>query len=350
MANLLFVVGSTGGHLYPAISLIPKTQTYKHQYLLLAPENIKNKIKNLEEEKIHFQKELSLKKISSYKNILHNLKLSLDILKNVEVVISFGSIYCIIPSLIAKLKNKKLILMEQNVLPGRATRLLSPLAYLTILPFKESQKYIKFSRTIIMLSPIREDILKIKTENNGKLDDSIESQNKTILFFGGSLGSKSLNNLAINFLLSLNKYKIPPIKRVKIITGVNLFNEFNNQIKDIKNSLPKDLELKIQDYEVDMAKTYKESFIVVSRAGGSTIAELLFLKKRAIVIPFPYALDNHQLYNAKIAKNYTNFIEYLKEPINLKEFIKKIESLIEIKPTYLREINFFDYDKFFNYI
>ncbi|MFN3995705.1 MAG: UDP-N-acetylglucosamine--N-acetylmuramyl-(pentapeptide) pyrophosphoryl-undecaprenol N-acetylglucosamine transferase [bacterium] len=342
MANLLFVVGSTGGHLYPAISLIPETQNRKHEYIILAPENIKNKIKNIDQEKTFFQKEFSLRKISSYKNILNNLNTSLDIMKKVDVVISFGSIYSAIPSIIAKFKNKKLILMEQNALPGRATRLLSSLAYLTILPFEESLKYVKSRKTLIMLSPIREDILKIKSENS-------ENNNKTILFFGGSLGSKAINNLAINFLLSLNKYNIP-LKQVKIITGIKLFNEFNNRIKEVKNLLPKDLEIKIQDYESDMAKAYKESFIVVSRAGGSTIAELLFLKKRAIVIPYPYALDNHQLYNAKTAKNYTNFIEYLEEPVNIDEFFKKLEFLIECKPVYLKEVKFFDYDKFFNYL
>jgi len=333
VANILLIVGSTGGHIYPAISI---TKNQNHNYFILAPYETKNKI-DLNLKPIFFKKQLELKKISFPINFINNLLQTKNIIseKKIDLVLCFGSIYSIV-GIVSKIINKPLVIMDQNVLPGRATRLLSNLANLTIVPFKESLQYIsKKTKTLIMLTPIRKELYN-KTK---------ETKEEEILFMGGSLGAKTINNLALEFIKNKkhNNYK-----KVNIITGKKLYNDFLEELKLLKNL---DLSnVNIIEYCQNIEELYQNSKIVISRSGGSTIAEILYLKKRAIVIPFPYALDNHQYYNAVTAKKYTNFIEFMTEPIEFKEFIEKLENIEDIIPKYKEEINFFDYNKFFQAI
>ncbi|MCS7165988.1 MAG: hypothetical protein RMJ51_07000, partial [Candidatus Calescibacterium sp.] len=62
------------------------------------------------------------------------------------------------------------------------------------------------------------------------------------------------------------------------------------------------------------------------------------------------AMDNHQLYNAQIASEYANFIDYIQEPIDLDKSLEKIDRLINTVPQYKKTINFFNYDEFFEKI
>lgn len=348
MANLLFVVGSTGGHLYPALSISQHCYKYSHNCYILAPESTKGKL-NLENwNNIEFHKDLHIKTpyfiLDFFKDIRASIRNIIE--KKIDVVISFGSAFCLPPSLAAKIKNKKLISIDQNVLPGRTTRLLSYISDIVVVPFEESKEYIKTRNVKVMLSPIREELLALEKGNEN-----------TLLFFGGSLGAKTINQLALKFIQNSNK--IPKtIQNIIIISGNKLFESFIQEIKSLKNH--KEISIKSDSVEIinnvkivvyrycsDMANLYRSSAIVICRAGGSTIAEILYLKKKAILIPYPYALDNHQLYNAEIASKYANFIDYVQEPVDFELVLKKLEKLLEIYPEYTREINFFKYDEFF---
>lgn len=348
MINLLFVVGSTGGHLYPALSILPHCQRVSLNCTILGPKSIQNKLK-IEEDKLFLLSDLYLKKLDFPIKLINNIRQTLEIIRDKDVVVSFGSIFSVPPSLVGKLKKKRLIITEQNVLPGRATRILSYFADTTIIPFEESINFLpKKTKKIIMLPPIREELINIE-----------KGEENTLLLFGGSLGSRTINNIGIHLIKNAGLLD-KKIKKIVLITGKNLFDEVVHKIKEQFNkdiqsedkiSLDfKNVEVMILKYTTNMACLYKDSFIVISRAGGSTLSELLYLKKRAIVIPYPYALDNHQLINAKVVKKYSNFIDYIEEPIDFGKVLEKIEKLIQMEPEYLNEVSFFNFEVFFEKI
>lgn len=353
MANLLFVVGSTGGHLYPALSISQYCYKYNHSCVILAPKSVEKKLK-LENQDIYFQNDLYIKSPFFLLDFLKNINISLKILENkkIDAVVSFGSISSIPASIIGKIKHRKLIVVDQNTLPGRTTRFLSTFSNLVIIPFEESKKYIKSKNVIVMLSPIREEFINLE---RGKED--------TLLFFGGSLGSRTINKLALEMIRKITPHKIKHVNKIVVITGNRFFTEFQNEITKIKEL--KELEINsdelkfikenwmnisIYKYCSNIANIYKDSALVISRSGGSTLAELLYLRKRALLIPYPYAMDNHQLYNAQIASEYANFIDYIQEPIDLDKSLEKIDRLINTVPQYKKTINFFNYDEFFEKI
>ncbi|MEN3015429.1 MAG: UDP-N-acetylglucosamine--N-acetylmuramyl-(pentapeptide) pyrophosphoryl-undecaprenol N-acetylglucosamine transferase [bacterium] len=353
MKKALFVVSSTGGHLYPAISIISKFADKQADFYIIAPESLKSKIADsafVNNSSVIYQPDVSLTKIP---NILKNTLSSLKITNKVNTVVSLGSIFCVPVSISSKINRRKLIVMDQNVLPGRATRFLSIFADHVIVPFSESLRFLPFkSKTIVMLCPIRQEIQSLVCQDNNH--DMLES----ILFFGGSLGSKTINQLSIEFIKNLDG----TFKSVKVIAGKNLFSDYVNQIREMWG---KNFELISDDkvvfsvngcivnvikYSVSMADVYKDAKVIVSRAGGSSLSELLYLNKRAVVIPYPYAMDNHQLWNAKVVKEYVNFIDYLQEPIDYKEFFEKLERVLNVKPRFERQVRFFDYEFFWNLI
>jgi len=342
MANILLIVGSTGGHIYPALSIAQLNSN--HNYYIFAPKEAQNKV-NLGIDPTFFKKELNLKSIFFPLNIIHDISQLINFVsyKKIELVICFGSIYSL-TAIGSKILGKPLILMEQNVLPGRAIRLLSNIADLIFVPFKESLDYIsRKSKCVVMLSPVRKEFF---TERSNLNEETMES----ILFMGGSLGARSINKLALEFIKNdFGKNKNLSFKKVVVITGKRLYLEFLEEVKKIEREI--DLSnIEIIEYCQDVEKLYFTSKVVVSRAGGSTIAEVLALKKRALVIPFPYALDNHQYYNALIAKKYTNFVDFLLEPISYDSFIQKLELLQNVEPIYMEKINFFDHSVFFESI
>jgi UDP-N-acetylglucosamine--N-acetylmuramyl-(pentapeptide) pyrophosphoryl-undecaprenol N-acetylglucosamine transferase len=109
-----------------------------------------------------------------------------------------------------------------------------------------------------------------------------------ILVIGGSQGAKHINDT----ILLIAKKRIIPNINIIWITGNKFYQEYKNEIKKLPNNI-----IPIPYYE-KMWELYKIANIVISRAGASTISEILFLQKKAILIPYPYSSDNHQYHNA----------------------------------------------------
>lgn len=352
MTNVLFVVGSTGGHLYPALSIYPYCVKHGYNVTILAPESVKNKLK-IDHQNIYYQADIS----ASFSSLATFLKNTVEIdgfIKKIDTVVSFGSVFSIPSSLVAKFKGKKLVLVEQNVLPGRSNRFLSLFAKKIVVPFEESISFLLFkNKAIVMLTPIRQEFVDNLGSNN------VFNGSDGILFFGGSLGSRTINELAIFFL---KQNILPDFKRIFIITGNKLFGEFLEKLRNesIFNYSNLDLEeidfnyhgrgVKVLKYSNDIMNLYNNSHLVISRAGGSTISEVLYLKKRALLIPYPYSMDNHQLLNAKVACKYAKFLDYLEEPVDLNKFVEKLDNLKSSVLEYSKQVRFFDYDIFLSLI
>jgi UDP-N-acetylglucosamine--N-acetylmuramyl-(pentapeptide) pyrophosphoryl-undecaprenol N-acetylglucosamine transferase len=111
------------------------------------------------------------------------------------------------------------------------------------------------------------------------------------LVLGGSLGAQQLNNYLPKIFEIVNK-----TKRITVIhqSGSKHYNDLINNYKKLN------VEVDIIDFIHDMDKKYEWADLIIARSGALTVTEICEVGIASILIPYPYAVDNHQLFNAKI--------------------------------------------------
>ncbi len=275
--------GGTGGHFYPAFSVAEylKDKCFK-VYYIGTTNGIENKKSfPADEEYLYPMKAVRGKGlIGKMLGIFSLIKTTLRVLKILrkekpDISICFGG-YTSIPLGIASFLTKTpLFIHEQNSIPSYSNRILSLFSRKIFITFKNSKNYFKESKTILTGLPLR----KILVEK-AKSYTYIPNERKTILVLGGSQGSKKLSQITINIAS-------------KIDTDIILIKgKWDIDIPNIKN-------LTVYDYVDNIEELYIKSDIVISRAGSSSVNEILCFGKYTIFIPYPYAASNHQYYNVK---------------------------------------------------
>ena len=215
---------------------------------------------------------------------------------NVVACIGAGG-YVSFPLLLAaKRKKIKYFLHEQNAIPGRATKVFSPKANVVFTSYFETEELLPKSKKVIFSgNPVNESFFQQdKVEARKKLQ--IAEDEFYILVTGGSLGAKNLNDTCVKLAVSLENKSDELGKKVIIhlITGKDSYDEIK------QSALAQGSALKVSDYSFNMPEEMAAADLVISRAGAGTCAELQALGAPSILIPYPYAINNHQEYNAKV--------------------------------------------------
>lgn len=174
---------------------------------------------------------------------------------------------------------------EQNSYPGLTNRLLARFVDRIFISFEESRKYLKNRSMYLTGSPVREEFICHHSKSES------ESTKFTILVVGGSQGARAINMAFIDALLDMKKMKRNP--EVIHQTGKLDYTQVIDAYR--KNGLKGEVVPFIQD----MVEAYNRADVVVSRAGALTIFELAAMGKPSILIPYPYAANQHQETNAK---------------------------------------------------
>jgi len=317
MVRVFIITGGTGGHIFPAIEV----KKYLDKLNIKTYLGVSTKNKNIFNINFDFTFESAPFKGQGFKNIIKNLTKIIKgtitafiymIDKKPDAVFIFGSFASFpffIPSLILK---KKIFVFEQNSIPGLVTRIFSKFSKKIFVSFKETEKFLK-KKCIFLGNPVRDINLLSKKETLSKL--GIPSGNRTILFMGGSQGAKKLIEIA-------HEYSKIKEDNVIVLAG-KFYDEFKEKFKN-KNFF-------IFPFREDIESFYSVADIVVSRAGAGAVFELLKIKKKAILIPFPYATSNHQYFNALFAKKMGTFRIILEKGLTPEKLLKEIDKLYKEK-------------------
>jgi UDP-N-acetylglucosamine--N-acetylmuramyl-(pentapeptide) pyrophosphoryl-undecaprenol N-acetylglucosamine transferase len=145
-------------------------------------------------------------------------------------------------------------------------------------------------------SPVRKELLDIYYKRKNKAFD-FKAQPFNIIVFGGSRGADSINRAMMELL---DKYENEDLQ-ITWVTGT-VHYEHIKQAVERKWGREMRLNLKLYPYLYEMSAVLAASKLAVCRAGASTLSELMLLGLPAILIPFPYAADNHQEKNARALK------------------------------------------------
>lgn len=176
---------------------------------------------------------------------------------------------------------------EQNSVPGLANRLLGKIAQRIFTSFPDGKAYFPPRKTVFSGNPVRHELLAASQSATPKQQDR-----ETLLVLGGSQGAQKVNSLVLS-AIALHKSALPSNFEVIHQTGEKDENRVRKQYTDLGVSA------QVSAFFQNMAEVYQQADLVVSRAGATTLAELTVFKKPAILIPFPFATDNHQEKNGR---------------------------------------------------
>jgi UDP-N-acetylglucosamine--N-acetylmuramyl-(pentapeptide) pyrophosphoryl-undecaprenol N-acetylglucosamine transferase len=184
-------------------------------------------------------------------------------------------------------KRIPVVVMEPNAMPGFTSRRMARLVTRALLSFEEAAPYFPAGRTLVTGLPVRDEFFALPAKPRaGAL---------SVLVTGGSQGSRTLN-LASRQSWPLFRDAAFPI-RLLHQTGPAMFAELE---AEFARCGPKGrLEGKITPFIQDMPAAFAQADVVVSRAGAGAVAELAAAGKPSILVPFPFATDDHQLRNAQ---------------------------------------------------
>lgn len=325
--KVLIAAGGTGGHITPGIAIANRLKEEGHEILFAGTKSGMEvdliPKAGFEIKYIHargIRRGNVLKNIKTFTELITGINDAKKIIKEekIELVIGTGG-YVTAPVMIAALKLKvPTLIHESNALPGKTTKWLSGKVDRVAVGFEDALKQIPKAKCAVY------------TGNPTKLKDSytkeeckkkIKSDKPLVLIFGGSQGAQKINETMVEFIntTQIDEYE------VIYATGPKHYEEIIKQIK-VKNE-----NVKIEKYIYNMEEIMVASDLAVCRSGALTVSELGIVGLPAILIPFPYAAENHQFYNAKTIEDANAGIILEESELTCEKLKNTIEEILKNK-------------------
>ena len=293
MKKILITTGGSGGHVIPSLSIYDALKDdfnvhivtdlrgskyinkSKYDYSLIDVPNIFSNLLLFPYNIIKF----CLSIFKSYKYLKFN---------NINSIISTGGYMSIPFCLASNLLNIKIFVFEPNSVLGRANKLTLNFAK-KIICYDQNLRGIpeKNLNKISVVKPVlKKEIYRYQKNEKNELGDL-----KKILIVGGSQGAKFFDESISKVIITLSK-KL----NIKVLQQI-VDKKLKRNIEDLyqKNQI----EHELFDFDENLLIKAANYDLAITRAGASTISELAYLNIPFVAIPFPYAKDNHQYYNAK---------------------------------------------------
>ena len=331
MVRILIAASGTGGHLFPALAVAEQLKTCEVEWLgvahrldrALVPQSYNFHTVPVE----GFQGGVRLKTLKVIWDLITSVFKVKSLLKKrrIDLVFTTGG-YIAGPAILgARWQGIPVILHESNYIPGKVTQWLSPLCQTTALGFQGTQTYLPRSRTLWVSTPVRQQFLTPQT-----LALQIPPHMPLIVVVGGSQGAVALNQLVRQCIHSW------------VEAGSFIIHLSGRQDPDA-NSLEHSQYLVLPFYE-DMAGLLQRADLAISRAGAGTLTELAVSATPAILVPYPFAAEDHQTHNAQafvkagaaklyaqtdltVPKLKTEVLSLLRSPEQLQEMKQKMSDL-----------------------
>ena len=328
--RVVISAGGTGGHIYPAISIINKIKEKEpnSEFLYIGTtDRMEAKIipsldipylgiemKGLKKNIIKSVKALKLfvKAINTCKTEIKKF--------NPDVVIGVGG-YITAPVIYsAKKLGYKTLVHEQNSIPGKSNKFLSKYADIIAVSLPSSKEYFKHDKVYLTGNPRSEEALKVKGVDKKTL--GLNNDKQLVMIVMGSLGSMTINQELLDIVPKFRNKDY----EVLLITGNNYYDKYN----DIK--IPDNV--KIVPFLENMLNVLQETDLIVTRAGASTIAEITALGIPSILVPSPYVANNHQYYNAMELVNKEASILLEEKDFKSENLLKSIDFILNDRVLY----------------
>ncbi len=297
--TLVFAGGGTGGHLFPALAIADEVRRIDPESKIVfvgTKDRIEARVvpqKGYELRTIWaagVQRKLSLKNVLVPIKVVVSLIQSFLVMRDVRpgAVIGTGGYVCGPVLLAARLQGIPTVIHESNSLPGVTTKLLAAKAAKVFLGFEDALRHLRRKDNVeVVGTPTRKGLGEAR-RSEGLSAFGLDPEKTTILVFGGSLGASSLNKGMLSVIDSLTGSGVQVLWQ----TGPAHYEQVRKAVGDKQVGW-------IGPFIDKMELAYAAADVVLCRAGATTIAELLQVGKPAILVPYPFAAEDHQTKNAQ---------------------------------------------------
>ncbi|MEW6380424.1 MAG: undecaprenyldiphospho-muramoylpentapeptide beta-N-acetylglucosaminyltransferase [bacterium] len=304
--NIILAGGGTGGHLYPGVAI---AQEFRRQrpdsQILFCITRRKIDQQIISEEGWRYStlpvesfRGVSWRTVRALGGLAWSIRQAGRLVQSFHPLLIIGlGAYPSVPMIVAgKWHRVPLVIQEQNIFPGGANKMLARWAERVFISFAGTEKYfpsVPDERIILTGNPVRQAAAGSEGESNSSFRSllGLEEGKFTLLIFGGSKGAHRINEAVLEGLAGLPKGLG---EKLQIIhqTGQEDFYRVQQHYQELPvraTALP---------FIYRMMEAYQSADLVVCRAGATTVAEITLMGKAAIMIPYPYAVNDHQAMNA----------------------------------------------------
>lgn len=339
--KVVIAAAGTGGHINPGIAIANKIMEKEPNSKIV----FIGTDRGLENDLVP-RAGYELKKIDSYginrKINLDNIKRLYKTIKSVgqakkilkeikpDVVIGTGGYICVSVGQAANELKIPIILHESNAFPGIAVKILAKKAKKILVGFEDAKKRLPNAKEVVVTgtpSKINGNRLTDQEKDKIKQEMGLKKQLPVILVFGGSQGAQSINEA----LLGIIENKLNTEYQIVWAAGKGNYEEIKKELLNKQIKIENIENTKILPYIYNMQEVMEMADLVVSRSGAMTITEISTLGKPAIFIPFPFATENHQEYNAKVLENVNAAKIILDKDLNYSKLNFTINEIVKDK-------------------
>ena len=310
--KILLSGGGTGGHIFPAVAIAQEIQKrFPDAEFLFIGANGKMEMEKVPQAgfKIEGLNIAGFDRGNLLKNLGLPLKVISSLLKAKRIIKDFKPDFAVGtggfasgPALyIAAKMGIPTFIQEQNSLPGKTNVFNAKKAKAVFTAYPDMEKFFSGTKTYFLGNPIRQNIITDLIDKDlAKEKLGLDKNKLTILSIGGSLGSRTLNNGWKDNLDKLREKDYQLIWQTgktdykAIVDSYQLLVDTNSD----NNPQSTDNQILIREFISDMALAYSAADVIVSRAGAIAISELAVAKKPVLLVPFPFAAEDHQTKNA----------------------------------------------------
>ena len=326
--NAVIACGGTGGHLFPGIAVAEVLRERGHEVLLFVSEKEIDSLALSTRSQFQFEKLPTVGLPSVYSpaifGFLRRFVESLSRCRSIyqkfkpQVVLGMGGFTSTAPILAGRMRGISTLLHESNAIPGRANRLAAKMVRAVLLGFKEAAKFFPKSRTEITGTPIRTELQRLDRES-ARLKLGLQPEITTMLVMGGSQGASGINRAVIKSL---------PLLREANLQVIHLSGTRDERLV-ADNYRRERIPSFVAAFHHHMEEVYSAADFAVARSGAASLAEIASFELPTILIPFPYAADDHQTRNAEIFERAGAAFILKESELTPESLVQRIRDLVD---------------------
>ncbi len=294
--NIMIACGGTGGHLFPGIAVAQQLRRMGHHPVLLISRKevdaeASSKYGELEFHAVQAVAKpplLSLRMPAFLWKMARTYLYCRRLLKQekIDVILGMGGFTTMPPVRAGHALGLRTYVHESNALPGKSNRMTARWCNKVLLGLEDAVKHLPGHDCAVVGTPVREELLHLPTKAEARERLGLPAEGTVILVTGGSQGARNLNSMLIDAA------KADPQVHYLVIAG-RLDAE---RVQGLAEGAPN---ITVMGFCSDMPAAYAAADGVIARSGASTLTELSLIGKACLLVPFPFAADDHQSFNAR---------------------------------------------------
>ena len=330
-ATFLLAAGGTGGHVFPGIEVARRLTRRGHECVFVGTQRgQESRLVPAAGFTIEYVRTGALKGLSIVERLRTLWRMPAALLEAASIlerhrpgaVLSLGGYAAGPLMLMSLMRETPILILDPNARPGLANRLAGPFAARALLCYPEARNYFPFGRTEATGLPIRQEFFSVPRRR--------ERRPFTILVTGGSQGAWRLNRAVVEALpIWKGKGRLYEMCFIHQ-TGAREYSEVQAAY------ISMEADAKVAPFFDDMPAAFAAADVVVCRAGASAVAELNAAGRASVLVPYPFAADQHQLANARAQERSFAARVVTNGELTGRKLVEEIESLWENPPLLAR--------------